>query len=127
MNSYDIMSVVLGIIAVAWVLCIGLYIFYAVCYMKLFDKAYVAKWKAWVPFVNTWALFEICGFPGWITLLSFVPLANFAFLIISLISMYRLPICYGKSSGWGVLNIFFPIIVIPIIAFGDSEYCGYDK
>lgn len=127
MTNQDVVSVLLGVMAFMWIFCILIYVFYAVCYMKLFDKAYVAKWKAWVPFVNTWALLEVCGFPGWLMLLSFVPLVNFAFLVIALIAAYRLPICYGKSAGWGVLNIFFPVIIIPILAFSSCEYCGYDK
>lgn len=106
------------------IVCIISYVINSVALMRIFEKAYVEKWKAWVPFVNTWFFFEIVGFPGWMVLLSFVPFVNFAIVVVSFIANYRLPICFGKSSGWGVLSIFFPTIVRLILAFTDAEFEG---
>lgn len=111
-------SLIIGLIA---------YVIGSFVMMKLFQKAGHSGWKAWVPFVNTWTLFEICYMPGWLVLLAFVPIVNFAFIVASFIMAYRLPQCFEKSKMWGVLCIFFSFIIEIICAFDYSEYCGYEK
>ena len=54
------------------IITIAVYILMAVFYMKLFAKANVPAWKAWVPVVNTWKFLELGGYPGAISILSLV-------------------------------------------------------
>lgn len=126
-DSMALMGVLSGMIMFMFIFCIIIYAVNAFLLMRIFDKAGREKWKAWVPFLNTWEMLEMCSLPGWLLFLAFVPVVNFAFLIVSCIMAYRLPICFEKTSVWGILCIFFPIIVYIILAFDSSEYCGYEK
>lgn len=103
------------------------YVVGAILMMRIFSKAGREPWKAWIPFLNTWNLFEICYLPGWLILLSFIPLINIVYVVAVFIMNYRLPQCFEKSAGWGILCIFFPLIVQIILAIDHSEYCGYEK
>lgn len=44
---------------------IAVYVLQAIFMMQLFKKAGVARWKAWVPFVNSWTFLQIGGQKGW--------------------------------------------------------------
>lgn len=57
-------AVGVGMLVFTILLCIGLYVVQAIFTMKLFKKAKVAAWKAWVPFVNIWAFLQIGGQKG---------------------------------------------------------------
>lgn len=44
---------------------VGLYVWLALALSAVFRKAGQATWKAWVPVVNMWTLFELAGMKGW--------------------------------------------------------------
>ena len=108
-------SVIFGIIALA--VCI----FLIVCEWKLFKKAGKPGWAAIIPFYNLYVLFDIIYGKGIKFLLLLVPILN---VIISVAVSIRTAQVYGKGTGLGVLNLFFPFIVLPILAFGDAQYKG---
>jgi len=108
-------SVIFGIIALA--VCI----FLIVCEWKLFKKAGKPGWAAIIPIYNLYVLFDIIYGKGIKFLLLLVPILN---VIISVAVSIRTAQVYGKGTGLGVLNLFFPFIVLPILAFGDAEYKG---
>ena len=108
-------SVIFGIIALA--VCV----FLLVCEWKLFKKAGKPGWAAIIPIYNLYVLFDIIYGKGIKFLLLLVPILN---VIISVAVSIRTAQVYGKGTGLGVLNLFFPFIVIPILAFGDAEYKG---
>ncbi len=89
---------------------------------KLFTKAGKPGWAAIVPVYNIIVMMEIIGRPTWWTVLYFVPVAN---IVVSIINMLDFAKSYGKSAGYGVLMIFFPYIMYPILAFStDTKYVG---
>ena len=52
---------------------IALYLWCAVALAAVFAKSGEPRWKAWVPFVNVYALLVLGGIPGWWVLLVLVP------------------------------------------------------
>lgn len=112
-----------GIIAViASLLSIALCVFLIICNFKIFAKMGEPWWKALIPFYNTWVLFEHMTEKNimWFIFL-FIPFLNIA---STFFWIFRLPMVFGYGAGMGILNLFFPYIAMPIIAFGKSEYQG---
>lgn len=126
-DSMALLGIISGMMTFMLIFCVIIYAVSAFLMMRIFDKAGREKWKAWVPFVNTWTMLEMCELPGWLMFLAFVPIVNIAFIVVNFIMCYRLPQCFEKTSVWGIICIFFPLIVYIILAFDSSEYCGYDK
>ena len=114
-TSTSSVSVIFGIIALA--VCV----FLLVCEWKLFKKAGKPGWACIIPFYNLYVLFDIIYGKGVKFLLLLVPILN---VIISVAVSIRTAQVYGKGTGLGVLNLFFPFVVLPILAFGDAEYQG---
>ncbi len=120
-------GMLLGSIIFSLIFALLIYLFVSFLYMRIFNKAGREGWKAFIPIYNTWVLFEICYLPGWLVLFSIVPCLNIVSIVFSFIANYRLPQCFEKSKGWGVLGIFLPIVTTIVCAFDSSEYCGYGE
>ncbi len=89
---------------------------------KLYEKAGKPGWAAIVPVYNVIIMLEIVGRPLWWIFLFFIPLANFVAAIILMLDFAK---AYGKSVGYGVLMLFFPVIMYPVLAFSKStQYVG---
>jgi hypothetical protein len=57
---------VTGVMLVGQLLAVtGLYVWLSLALMAVFAKAGAAPWKAWVPVLNLWTLFQIAGMRGW--------------------------------------------------------------
>lgn len=54
-------------------------------------------------------------------LLLFVLSVN---IYVAIVSALELAKSFAKSTGFGVLIIFFPVIMYPILGFGSSQYLG---
>lgn len=62
----DQMTGVVGImVAVQALVAVGVYVWTSLALMAVFRKAGEAPWKAWVPVLNSWTLFELAGMRGW--------------------------------------------------------------
>lgn len=91
---------------------------------RIFKKAGKYGWASIVPIYNTIVLIEVAGLPLWYFILFFIPFVN----IYALFKIYiELAHKFGKGTGFGVLSIFFPIICLPILAFGKCKYEGNDN
>ena len=89
---------------------------------KLFEKAGKPGWAALIPVYNTIVALEVAGRPWWWVLLMFIPVANVVFAIMYLLDFVK---SYGKDTAFGVLSIFFPYVMFPILAFSkDAKYLG---
>ena len=92
-------------------------IFMLVCMWRIFTKAGKEGWKCLIPIYNFIVLLEIVELPAWYIALFFVPFAN----IYALFKIYiELAHKFGKSTGFGVLTVFFSVICMPILAFSSS-------
>jgi len=88
---------------------------------RIFTKAGKPGWAALIPIYNTVVLMQVIGRPEWWVLLLFVPFVN---IYVAIVSALELAKSFGKSTGFGVLTIFFPVIMYPILGFGPSQYLG---
>ena len=89
---------------------------------KLFTKAGKPGWASLVPVYNLVVMVEIVGRPLWWVAMFFIPVANIVFGVMLYLDLAK---AYGKDSGWGILLILFPIVMMPIMAFSKNiRYVG---
>jgi hypothetical protein len=119
LNSFDISmfqpstgSFVFGIV-VAVLAVVILY--------KIFEKAGVEGWKAFIPLYNIFVLYELTWGNGFVSLLLLVPIVD---IVISVMTAIKLAKAFGKGTGFGIGTFFFPVICKGIIAFDESRYEG---
>ena len=94
---------------------------------KIFAKAGQPGWACLVPIYNIFVLLKIVGKPGWWFVLLLIPIVNFIILILLQVELAK---AFGKdgekwveeTTGIAVGLIFLPIIFLPMLAFGDSQY-----
>lgn len=115
----------------------------AIGYRKMFQKAGDAGWKAFIPFYNDFVCFKFAWNTKmyWPLLISdlliyFLPGSDYLVtglliwvcMIISLVLNVKLDIriakSFGKNKGWGVLLLFFPVVIRLILGYGKAEYIG---
>lgn len=88
----------------------------------LFEKAGEPGWKAIVPGLNIWTMFEIVYGAGWKCLLLLVPVLSIA---VAIMYPFRQAAAYGKGIGFGFLNLFLSPVAGCIMAFSsDTSYYG---
>ena len=87
----------------------------------IFVRAGQAGWKCLVPFYNMYVLMEIAGKPGWWMFLMFIPLVGLVFFLFAMLSLAKK---FGRSELFGVGLLLLPMIFLPLLAFGGSEYEG---
>lgn len=98
-------------------------VFFLVCMWRVFAKAGKPGWAALIPIYNAWVLFEIGGQEGWKVLLALIPIVGSILVFIFSIKAYlEIARRFGKSTGFGVLMIFFAPIMFAILAFSDAKY-----
>ena len=108
-----------GAFLVIWVisliLSLAVSVLMIISMWKIFTQNGKPGWYSLIPFLNTWTLFEIVDVAGW---WSLIPFANVVFMIMV---YYKLPIKYGKSTGFAVATVFFPYVCFPILAFSKKK------
>ncbi len=109
--------ILLGILGV-------LIIIFFISMMRIHKKANRSGISAIIPFYNCVVLMEIINEAKWKFLLLIIPGVN---IIYFWIAMYRLAKYFRKSEGFCVLTAIFPLFLIPLIAFGNSEYIGINE
>lgn len=87
----------------------------------IFEKAGEPGWACIVPFYNSWVWCKVAGMPGWVFIGFFIPYVGAVFSIVVTVLTGK---CFGKGVGFILGLIFLPFIFLPILAFGNSEYCG---
>jgi len=98
------------------------YAIYAFLLSRIFKKAGVAEWIAWVPFYNNWKMLEIGGQEGIWAVLALIPIVSIVSAVFIYIAQYQIGLKLGKEGWWVVLAIFVPIIWYAILAFDDSKW-----
>lgn len=103
------------------------FLFFILCFIILTNIAIYMKggysgFSLFVPFYSQYAYFDIAFGNGWLFLICFIPVVG---IIYSFYAIYKMGKAFGKS-GW--LTLFFPFIMLPIIAFSDMAiYRGTGK
>ena len=88
----------------------------------IFKKAGKPGWASIVPIYNIIVFIQVAGLPLWYLVLLIIPFAN----IYAIFKIYiELAHKFGKSTGFGVLSVFFSEICLPILAFDkNATYKG---
>lgn len=107
------------------------FVMVAVCYVvvallmaRIFKKAGVESWKAWVPFYNHWTLLELGGQKGFWAVLAIIPIVNIASAVFMYIAMYNIGLKLGKGGEFVLWAIFVPLVWFIWLAVDDSKWSG---
>ena len=100
---------------------IGILVLLAISGWKIYEKAGRPGWEALIPIYNIYILTKIIGKPGWWTVMFFIPIVNYIFIIWA---MNMLSKSFGKEEGFTVGLVLLGIVFYPILAFGDAKYLG---
>lgn len=100
----------------------AIYVVSAIFLSKIFKKAGVEGYIAWIPFYNSWKLLEIGGQPGYWAVLSLIPLVGYAATVFMYIAMYHIGLKLGKSGSFVVLGIFLPFVWLIWLAIDESKW-----
>lgn len=141
-----IASLAIGFFLIVLAIVIAILVIIVISNWKILTKANEEGWKALIPFYNKWTLCEVVGLsPYWVIELLIVQAlylfinqvleGNFVVIslswLVSLNSLYfnvvyslSLAKSFGKDKSFGILTVFFPVITLPMLAFGKSEYVG---
>ena len=125
MTSVDneAITATLAMLGSMWIIILAIFVLQIVANWKLYTKAGKPGWASIVPIYNQYVLFEIVGMKGWYVFLAFIPFVGAIIVtIMNYIAYYKLAICFGKDSGYGIGMIFLPFIFGLMLAFGDATY-----
>lgn len=89
---------------------------------RIFKKAGVPQWVAWVPVYNVWKLLELGGQQGFWSVLAFLPFVNIVSVVFIYIAMYTIGKKLGKEDWFVLLAIFVPIVWMIWLGFDDSKW-----
>ena len=130
-----------GLIFVGLAFALIRYLMIAIGYSKMYRKAGVAGWKAFIPVYNTYnnykiswtgkmfflsaALYIATGFLGAFTegAMALVSMAaSIALIVIVVKQNLKMAKCFGKGAGTAIALILFPGITSLILGFGKAEF-----
>lgn len=122
-TSPDINAAILGSIFLFFIFfALVSYAVVAFLLSRIFKKAGVPEWAAWVPIYNNWKLLELGNQPGFWAILNLVPFVNIVAMIYTYISMYDIGFKLQKAGWFVVVAIFLPLIWLIWLAFDDSKW-----
>jgi hypothetical protein len=99
----------------------AIYVFYSWCTARIFRRAGITEWWAWVPFVNSYGLWKMTAREELWLILLFVPYAN---IVANVVVMGDIARSFNKSQAYGWGLALLGIVFIPMLAFDDSVYQG---
>lgn len=139
-------AVVAAILVFAVLFVIATYVITSILLGRIFKKAGVASWKAWVPIYSAWVTLELGDQKGWFALawaapfLTWIPMDSSSPAVIALyaisiilslvgsvflyIAMYKIGLKFGKEAYFVLWAIFIPIVWYAWLAFDKSTWHG---
>ncbi len=91
---------------------------------RVFKKAGVEQWIAWVPIYNTWKLLELGGQQGFWAVLALIPIIQIVSAVFVYIAMFHIGKKLGKEDWFVLIAIFLPLVWLIWLAFDDSKWAG---
>lgn len=109
-----------------------IYFAFSFMLMRIFQKAEVEGWKAYIPVYSQWKFLQIGGMPGWIALAGLGvlvpgPVAVIAAIILwvfTILAAWGIGMSFWKDSWWVLVYVFLPIVWFAVLAFDSSSYSG---
>lgn len=118
----EAMALMAGIFLFTIIFMAAFYVLYAIMLGKIFKKAGLESWKAWIPVYNTWILLELGGQKGYWAVVSLIPFVGIIGSVFMYIAMYYIGQGFGKDGIFVLLAIFFPIVWIIWLAVDGSKW-----
>jgi hypothetical protein len=115
----------IGILIAAAIITLLMYAIVAIFLGKLFKKAGIPAWQAWVPILNSWKMFELGGKPGFWAVLAVVPVLNIVSAIFGIIAMHNINLKLRYDAGMTVLAVLVPLVWFIIV--GTSSHTWDDS
>lgn len=101
---------------------IAVYVISALLLGRIFKKAGLAQWAAWVPLYNTWKIFELGGQSGALSIFLYIPFINIVGAIFMYIAMYNIGLKLQKSGVFVLWAIFLPVVWLIWLAVDSSKW-----
>lgn len=98
------------------------YVVMALLLARIFKKAGVESWKAWIPFYNNWIMYELGDQKGYWAIVAVIPVANIISGIFMIIAMYKIGLKLGKEGVFVLWAIFVPLVWYIWLAVDDSKW-----
>ena len=130
-----------GIVAAIFALTVIRYLLIAIGYSKMYRKADIAPWKAFIPVYHTYnnyklswngkmfflaaALYILLSILGGAEALAIqlaVIAAGIALMVVTVKQNIKMANLFGKGTGTGIALIFFPGITSLILGLGKAEF-----
>lgn len=111
-----------GVLFALFILIVTMYVIVSILLGRIFKKAGVSSWKAWVPVYNTWITLELGNQKGWLALLTLIPIINLIPTVFLYISMYNIGLKLGKDSLFILWALFLPLVWYAWLALDDSTW-----
>lgn len=115
-------GIFIGTVLVILFITLVAYVVSAFLLSRIFKKAGVEPWKAWVPVYNTWVLLELGDQKGYWAVLALIPIVNFVSIVFMIIAEYNIGLKLGKESWFVLLAIFLPLVWLIWLAFDSSTW-----
>jgi hypothetical protein len=115
-------GVIAGLMVVYILTFVVAYVVTAIFLGKIFKKAGVPSYIAWVPFYNSWKLLEIGGQQGFWAILAILPIVSIVSLVFTIMAIYNIGLKLGKSGAFVALAIFLPIVWMIWLAVDKSVW-----
>lgn len=103
------------------------YVVYALLLGRIFKKASIESWKAWVPFYNSWTLLEMGDQKGFWAVLAIIPVVNIVSAVFMYIAMYNIGLKFKKDGAFVLWAIFIPLVWYVWLAVDNSTWSGSKK
>lgn len=117
-------AVLAGVVIFLIIATLIIYLITAWSLGRIFKKAGVESWKAWVPVYNIWNVLELGGQKGYWAVLALLPVIDIAAGIFLLIAMYKIGLRFGKPDAFIMLGIFLPLVWYIWLAVDGSKWQG---
>lgn len=96
-----------------------IFLFFPIFMFKIFEKAGLPAWKAFVPMLNYWEWNRLNGKPVWWFLLLFVPFINIFMVFLMIVETAK---AFGKFSlGEQAIAVLFPYIYLLYLGAKEKE------
>jgi hypothetical protein len=124
MDTANVMSsaAIAALIMFTFIFVIVFYILISIMLARIFRKAGVEGWKAWVPVYNTWVTLEIGDQKGWWALLLLIPIVNIIATVFLYIAMYNIGLHLNKEGYFILWAIFLPVVWYAWLAYDNSTW-----
>lgn len=115
---------VIGLLVFGLIILAVVYVITSLLWARIFKKAGVKEWKAWVPVYNNWIALELGDQKGFWAVLQFIPIVNIVAAVFMFIAMHNIGRKLGKESAFVLLAIFLPLVWLIWLAIDSSTWKG---